>query len=76
MSSMFHSKESREYMRICQTNQAKIREISTPHLLLRGPTITGLLLKHPNHGRRNFKDTSPLMSSLLVIFVWGGEAIL
>jgi hypothetical protein len=29
-----------------------------------------------NHGRRNFKDTNPLMSSLLVIFVWGGEAIL
>ncbi len=28
------------------------------------------------HGRRNFKDTNPLMSSLLVIFVWGGEAIL
>ncbi len=26
------------------------------------------------HGRRNFKDTNPLMSSLLVIFVWGGEA--
>ena len=24
------------------------------------------------HGRRNFKDTNPLMSSLLVIFVWGG----
>jgi hypothetical protein len=29
-----------------------------------------------NHGRRNFKDTNPLMSSLLVIFVRGGEAIL
>jgi hypothetical protein len=28
------------------------------------------------HGRRNFKDTNPLMSSLLVIFVWGGETIL
>ncbi len=28
------------------------------------------------HGRRNFKDTNPLMSSLLVIFVRGGEAIL
>jgi hypothetical protein len=28
------------------------------------------------HGRRNFKDTNPLMSSLLVIIVWGGEAIL
>ncbi len=28
------------------------------------------------NGRRNFKDTNPLMSSLLVIFVWGGEAIL
>ncbi len=28
------------------------------------------------HGRRNFKDTNPLISSLLVIFVWGGEAIL
>ncbi len=27
------------------------------------------------HGRRNFKDTNPLMSSLLVIFVWGGETI-
>jgi hypothetical protein len=27
------------------------------------------------HGRMNFKDTNPLMSSLLVIFVWGGEAI-
>jgi hypothetical protein len=24
----------------------------------------------------NFKDTNPLMSSLLVIFVWGGVAIL
>ncbi len=23
------------------------------------------------HGRRNFKDTNPLMSSLLAIFVWG-----
>jgi hypothetical protein len=29
-----------------------------------------------NHGCGNFKDTNPLMSSLLVIFVWGGEAIL
>ncbi len=29
-----------------------------------------------NHGRRNFKDTNPLMSSSLVIFVRGGEAIL
>jgi hypothetical protein len=28
------------------------------------------------HGRKNFKDTNPLMSSLLVIFAWGGEAIL
>ncbi len=28
------------------------------------------------YGRRNFTDTSRLMSSLLVIFVWGGEAIL
>jgi hypothetical protein len=28
------------------------------------------------HGRRNFKDTNPSMSSLLVIFVRGGEAIL
>ncbi len=28
------------------------------------------------HGRRNSKGTNPLMSSLLVIFVWGGEAIL
>jgi hypothetical protein len=28
------------------------------------------------HGRRNYKDTKPLMSSLLVIFVWCGEAIL
>jgi hypothetical protein len=28
------------------------------------------------HGRRSFKDTNPLMPSLLVIFVWGGEAIL
>ncbi len=28
------------------------------------------------HGRSNFTDTNPLMSSLLVIFVWGGEAIL
>jgi hypothetical protein len=28
------------------------------------------------HGRRNSKDTNPLMSSLLVIFVWGSEAIL
>ncbi len=25
------------------------------------------------HGRMNFKDISPLMTSLLVIFVWGGE---
>jgi hypothetical protein len=25
-----------------------------------------------SHGRRNFKDTNPLMSSL-VIFIWGGE---
>ncbi len=25
-----------------------------------------------SHGRRNFKDTNPLMSSLLVIFVGGG----
>jgi hypothetical protein len=30
----------------------------------------------PRHGRRNFTDTNPLMSSLLVIFVWGGVAIL
>ncbi len=29
-----------------------------------------------NHGRRNFKEPNPLMSSLLVIFVWGGEAVL
>jgi hypothetical protein len=28
------------------------------------------------HGRRNFKDTNPLLSSSLVIFVGGGEAIL
>jgi hypothetical protein len=28
------------------------------------------------HGRRNFNDTNPLMSSLLVIFVWGSKAIL
>ncbi len=28
------------------------------------------------HKRRNFKDANPLMSSLLVIFVWGGVAIL
>jgi hypothetical protein len=28
------------------------------------------------HGRRNFKDTNPLMSSSLVIFVWGGVEIL
>jgi hypothetical protein len=28
------------------------------------------------HRQRNFKDTNPLMLSLLVIFVWGGEAIL
>jgi hypothetical protein len=27
-------------------------------------------------GRRNFKDTNPYMSSLLVIYLWGGEAIL
>ncbi len=32
--------------------------------------------KQLDHGRRNFKDTNPLMSSLLVIFVWGVEAIL
>jgi hypothetical protein len=29
-----------------------------------------------DHGRRSFKDTNPLMSSLLVIFVRSGEAIL
>ncbi len=36
MSSMFHCKESREKhaQKICETDQAKIREISTPHLLL------------------------------------------
>ena len=28
------------------------------------------------HGRKNFNDTNPLMSPLLVIFVGGGEAIL
>jgi hypothetical protein len=28
-----------------------------------------------DHGRRNYKDNNPLMSSLLVIFVWGGEEI-
>jgi hypothetical protein len=45
--------------------------------------LLNLLLTDPSdcvyplrHGRRNFKDTSPLMSSLLVIFVRGGEAIL
>ncbi len=27
------------------------------------------------HGQRNFKDTNSLMSSLLLIFVWGAEAI-
>ncbi len=27
---------------------------------------------HTRHGRRNFKDTNPLVSSLLAIFVWGG----
>ncbi len=32
--------------------------------------------KSSNHVRRNFKDTNPLMSSLLVVFVWGGETIL
>jgi hypothetical protein len=36
----------------------------------------GLLLLVQEHGRGNFKDPNPLMSSLLVIFVWGGEAIL
>jgi hypothetical protein len=30
----------------------------------------------PRHGRRNFKDANPLMSSLLVIFVWVFVAIL
>jgi hypothetical protein len=29
-----------------------------------------------DHGRRNFKNTNPQMSSLLVIFVWGGVATL
>jgi hypothetical protein len=29
-----------------------------------------------DHKRRNFTDTNPLMSSLLVIFVWGFVAIL
>ena len=29
-----------------------------------------------DHGRRSFKDPNPSMSSLLVIFVWGGVAIL
>jgi hypothetical protein len=28
------------------------------------------------HGRRNFKDTNLLMSSLRVVIVWGGVAIL
>jgi hypothetical protein len=38
--------------------------------------IEHLLPLRELHGRRNFKDTNPLISSLVVIFVWGGEAIL
>jgi hypothetical protein len=36
MSLMFHSKKIRDKhaQKICQTDQAKIREISVPHLLL------------------------------------------
>jgi hypothetical protein len=44
--------------------------------VFRGPFRVFLDLDPQDHGRRNFKDTNPLMSSLLVIFVWGGEAIL
>jgi hypothetical protein len=40
-----------------------------------GMRIRVLIPVSQAHGRRNFKDTNPLMSSLLVIFVWGGEAI-
>jgi hypothetical protein len=29
----------------------------------------------PRHGRRNFKDTNPLMSFLLVILFGGGVAV-
>jgi hypothetical protein len=29
-----------------------------------------------HHGQRKFRDTNPKMSSLLVNFVWGDEAIL
>jgi hypothetical protein len=31
---------------------------------------------HATPANTRFKDTNPKMSSLLVIFVWGGEAIL
>jgi hypothetical protein len=35
-----------------------------------------LLVNAGTHGLRNFKDTNPLMSSLLVILFGGGETIL
>ncbi len=45
--------------------------VSAPVLVAPGPTG-----QTHTHGRMNYKDTNPYMSSLLVIFVWGGEAIL
>ncbi len=55
-----------------------LRVVSRGEHVLDAQAGTGTRLHSTDdrHGRRNFKDTNPLMSSLLVIFVWGGEAIL
>ncbi len=50
------------------------------HWLQFCPSLYGAELREQGyglgHGPRNFKDTNPLMSSLLVNFVRDGEAIL
>jgi hypothetical protein len=52
----------------------RLKVLSPAHLPV---SINRLTDKEPhNHKRMNFKDTNPLMSSLLVTFVWGGDAIL
>jgi hypothetical protein len=51
--------------------QVHLRKPSRQRVVLHLVSINSVGL-----GRRTFKDTNLLMSSLLVIFVWGGETIL
>jgi hypothetical protein len=54
----------------------KVKRGLGEHAKLDGTRRMVILIVGVYHGQRNFKDTNPLMLSLLVVFVWGGEAIL